>query len=64
VQGAGVDLLRLSYLLSTNPAKLANFEHKGFIAPKMDADLVVSFPKSRPLLFGVASLRCCWRCGC
>jgi dihydroorotase-like cyclic amidohydrolase len=42
VKAAGVDLLQLSHLLSTNPAHMAGLRTKGLIAPKMDADIVVS----------------------
>jgi dihydroorotase-like cyclic amidohydrolase len=42
VKAAGVDLLQLSRLLSTNPARMAGLRTKGLIAPKMDADIVVS----------------------
>jgi dihydroorotase-like cyclic amidohydrolase len=42
VKAAGVDLLQLSHLLSTNPAHLAGLRFKGLIAKEMDADLVVS----------------------
>lgn len=39
---AGIDLGRLSHLLSTNPAHLAGLKNKGLIAKDFDADLVVS----------------------
>eukprot|EP00879_Flechtneria_rotunda_P024398 GHRR01025861.1.p2 GENE.GHRR01025861.1~~GHRR01025861.1.p2 ORF type:complete len:230 (+),score=53.22 GHRR01025861.1:207-896(+) len=46
VKGAGVDLLQLSHILSTNPAHLAGLENKGLIAAGMDADLVVWDPET------------------
>jgi dihydroorotase-like cyclic amidohydrolase len=42
VREAGVDLFKLSHLLSTNPAHLTGLHKKGLIAAEMDADLVVS----------------------
>ncbi|KAF6265397.1 allantoinase [Scenedesmus sp. NREL 46B-D3] len=46
VREAGVDLLQLSHLLSTNPAHLAGLPRKGLIAAEMDADLVVWDPEA------------------
>jgi hypothetical protein len=43
VKSVGVDLLQLSHVLSTNPARLAGLHYKGHLAPNMDADIVVSW---------------------
>jgi dihydroorotase-like cyclic amidohydrolase len=51
VKAAGVDLLQLAHLLSTNPAHLTGLQYKGLIAADMDADLVV-----RPVLVLVLEL--------